>query len=440
MKTKKTCKAVKYLRNSFLFYFLFINSFFTNSMIFSQVSENSLLSSDYSEKGYHHIENLVEIGLRPAGSENEMKAAEYIKNQFLEMGLSTEIETFDYKSFEFESLDLEINEEHFIPNGLGFMPYENKMEYNGKAFLIDSKKSFDIYPLDSIAGNTIISNNFTSHFKLMSLQPDHIIYLDSTEFRKLKAGSALTFKLKIMGKYQDLKSPNVIAQIGESSSQKKEIIIGAHLDSYRTSPGASDNGSGVGSIIELARYFKKMENDLNCVIRFISFGAEELGILGSRKYVEMHKESLKKCVLYYNIDDVGGNGLGAIETLGGVIEAPEKLKDDLSISLAQNPWEGVNSYWRILPAPYIMGFVRTINHPQWLVDIITNSVDESGYEIHFAENLGADQMSFAHEGIVSTSIGITCDRPHTPYDNLDLINKASLQKAGEISVNYFKNQ
>ena len=133
---------------------------------------------------------------------------------------------------------------------------------------------------------------------------------------------------------------------------------------------------------------------------------------------------------YKNAKDAGGGQMMD----PGVIEAPEKLKDDLSISLAQNPWEGVNSYWRILPAPYIMGFVRTINHPQWLVDIITNSVDESGYEIHFAENLGADQMSFAHEGIVSTSIGITCDRPHTPYDNLDLINKASLQKAGEISV------
>ena len=403
-------------------------------MIFSQVCENNLLSNDYSEKVFHHIKNLVDIGLRPAGSENEMKAAEYIKNQFTEIGITTEIETFDYESFEFESLDLEINGEHYKPNGLGFIPYENKMEYHGKAFLVDSKESFDIYALDSIAGNTIISNDFTSHFNLMNFRPDHIIYLDSTDFQKLKTGSSLTFKLKIMGEYRYLKSPNVIAQIGKSSIEKKEIIIGAHLDSYRESPGASDNGSGVGSIIELARYLKRMENDLNCVIKFISFGAEELGILGSRKYVEMHKESLKNCVLYYNIDDVGGNSLGAIETLGGVIKAPEKLQDDLSVSLAQNPWEGVNSYWRILPTPYIMGFVGTINHPQWLVNIITNSVDESGYEIHFAENMGSDQMAFAHVGLVSSSIGITCDKPHTPYDNLDLINKASLQKAGDISM------
>ena len=72
-----------------------------------------LLPENFEDKAFNHIKNLVSLGPRPAGSKNEMKAAEYIQRQFKEIGLKTEIEIFEYKSFEFMSLDLRINNIHY---------------------------------------------------------------------------------------------------------------------------------------------------------------------------------------------------------------------------------------------------------------------------------------------------------------------------------------
>lgn len=407
---------------------------FTQINLISQKNEARILPLDFEEKAFSHIENLVKIGPRPAGSVNEMNAATYIQNQLAKIGLNAKIEMFEYDSYEFNSIDLEINNCHCTPIGLGFTPYKNISTYNGKAVFIDSKDSFDNYTKDSIIGKTIISNDFTSHFQLLQFQPELIIYVDSIDFCKLKTSSHTEYHLNIEGAYRRQKSPNVVAQIGVSSVGKKEILIGVHTDSYRISPGASDNGSGIGVMIELAKFLKQKENQLNGVFKFISFGAEELGVLGSRRYVMNHSESLKKCALFFDIDDVGGSGTGVIELYGGVSKLPEKMQDELSVALASQPWEGTTSYWRGLPEKYILNFFTTVNHPDWLVDIIETSVKVSGYNIGYTQNFGADQMPFTCAGVVTSGIGISGKYQHTAFDNLAGINKESLLKAGELTM------
>jgi Peptidase family M28 len=66
------------------------------------------------------------------------------------------------------------------------------------------------------------------------------------------------------------------------------ILIGAHLDTVRGSPGANDNGSGVATMLELARYFAGRPEAAS--VRFVAFGAEEYQPngkhhLGSAAYV-----------------------------------------------------------------------------------------------------------------------------------------------------------
>jgi len=400
----------------------------------TQNSEQSMLPSDFADKAFSHIQKLETFGFRTAGTVNEMEAANYIQQQFMDMGLTTQIEMFEYESFEFQSLDMEISNCHYTPMGLGFTPYKNKRMYQGKAFILDVTEPDGYYIKDSIVGKTIISNDIASHFQLLQYQPELIIYVDSIDFAKLKNISETTYHLKIEGSYHKLKSPNVLAQIGKGSANKKEILIGAHLDSYRNSPGASDNGSGIGVMLELARYLKKHESQLNGVVKFIAFGAEELGVLGSRKYVSMHRESLKNCALFFNIDDVGGNGIGSVETEGGLTSLPEQLLDELSMKLVQEPWEGAQSYWRVLPEACLINFITTVNHPSWLVDDVKSSVKESGLEIRYATNMGSDQMSFSAAGIVSSAIGIAGDNPHTPFDSIEKVNNQSLYKAGELTL------
>ncbi len=51
------------------------------------------------------------------------------------------------------------------------------------------------------------------------------------------------------------------------------ILLGAHYDSVRGSPGANDNGSGVAALLELSRLFSTIEPA--CTVRFVAFTNEE---------------------------------------------------------------------------------------------------------------------------------------------------------------------
>ena len=61
-------------------------------------------------------------------------------------------------------------------------------------------------------------------------------------------------------------------------------MLSAHMDSVVGAPGANDNASGVGLMLELARVFKGYNTDKD--LKFIAFGSEERGLLGARYYVD----------------------------------------------------------------------------------------------------------------------------------------------------------
>jgi len=65
---------------------------------------------------------------------------------------------------------------------------------------------------------------------------------------------------------------NVIAE--KAGSDPRFIVLGAHVDTKYPSPGANDNGSGVGTVLELARAFS--QTDTVPSVRFVFFGAEEM--------------------------------------------------------------------------------------------------------------------------------------------------------------------
>ena len=64
-------------------------------------------------------------------------------------------------------------------------------------------------------------------------------------------------------------------------------MVGAHLDSVPDGPGINDNGSGSAVILEIALQLARIGNmwSPRQQLRFVWFGAEEVGLLGSRHYV-----------------------------------------------------------------------------------------------------------------------------------------------------------
>jgi Zn-dependent M28 family amino/carboxypeptidase len=98
-----------------------------------------------------------------------------------------------------------------------------------------------------------------------------------------------------------IQARNVIAQT-KTGSTTDVVMAGAHLDSVPEGPGINDNGSGVAAVLETALQLGSSPGIHNAV-RFGFWGAEELGLIGSRKYVEsLDLEALKNIALYLNFD------------------------------------------------------------------------------------------------------------------------------------------
>src|SRR4051794_844685 len=80
---------------------------------------------------------------------------------------------------------------------------------------------------------------------------------------------------------QALPTRNIIAQT--PGRDDNVVVVGAHLDSVEDGPGVNDDGSGSGTILEIAEAMAKTKP--RNAVRFIWFSAEEAGLLGSAFYV-----------------------------------------------------------------------------------------------------------------------------------------------------------
>ena len=88
-----------------------------------------------------------------------------------------------------------------------------------------------------------------------------------------------------------------------------ELILGAHYDSQSdvtaVAPGADDNASGTAGILEVARVLRISNYQPHATIRFIAFGAEELGLLGSYDYADKALQRQQNILLMQNYDMIG---------------------------------------------------------------------------------------------------------------------------------------
>lgn len=106
-----------------------------------------------------------------------------------------------------------------------------------------------------------------------------------------------------------LSARNVIAQT-KTGSPQNVVMVGGHLDSVPEGPGINDNGSGVAAVLETAVQLGT-EPPVRNAVRFGFWGAEEVGIVGSKKYVaSLNPDQLKDIALYLNFDMLGSPNPG----------------------------------------------------------------------------------------------------------------------------------
>jgi hypothetical protein len=393
------------------------------------------LPPDFVERAFRHIVYLAGLGTRVAGTENEAQAIAYVRQRLEELGIPVVVEPFDFETFEILDVDFEIGGKTYTPTLVGFNPYGGVSTFTGRATLLDPQAPAEVYEQLDIQDAVIVTAAPVDYFRLVFQQPRLIVFVHTADYADIRAQTDDHFTLRVQGKRVTRQSANVIGQLVPRAGADAEIIVSAHLDAYGNSPGALDNGSGVGVLIELARYFKTLEDEITCRLNFIAFGAEELGILGSRVYVESHPDDLKRCALAFNLDQVGGGSRPDIEMLGGVKGMPaEKGQSQFPVQIKNRALDGQQNNWKIIANPDLVAVWMASNHPGWLLEIIQESVTALGIEIEPAGNMGSDQQAFSQAGVVATGIGTGGNRRHSPEDTPDQIHTHSLEKVGRIVV------
>lgn len=128
------------------------------------------------------------------------------------------------------------------------------------------------------------------------------VCISMSDAEKLLRAMPLKATLTIIQDEKVNKTSNVVATI-EGGSKKDEVVaFTAHYDSVSFSRGAYDNATGCICIMQLLSYYSQHKPDRT--LKFIFCGAEEMGLLGSKAYVEKHADQLDKYCLNINVDMV----------------------------------------------------------------------------------------------------------------------------------------
>ncbi len=96
-------------------------------------------------------------------------------------------------------------------------------------------------------------------------------------------------EINVVNKFYDADTQwNTIAEIPGTDKKDEIVMLGAHLDSWHTGTGATDNGAGSAVMMEAMRILKALNVKPRRTIRIALWTGEEQGLLGSRAYVREH--------------------------------------------------------------------------------------------------------------------------------------------------------
>lgn len=369
---------------------------------------------------------------RVTGFEGEKKTAAYISDSFKKMGLEVDETSFPVIAYECTNMKTTVlGTENKLISGAVVCSYSQLTPKEGiTAELISVGAGFDAdYSGKEVTGKIALIERGGEYFRLKVARAYNMgavgaifydpnneealmtslgdvsgipaVFIKRSEALALLEQEKKTEKLQVNilveGVINDSSSQNVIATLkAKNNPSGKQIILGAHFDGV-TTPAANDNASGVATILEIAKVLSNQKKPLTVDVKFIAFGAEEIGLIGSQEYVgKLSSEEKKKTLAMLNFDMVGVG-------------------------------ETVFAY---------SAFGRTNNE---LVKTSTTVLKQLGYTYEVSELDQSDHVPFAHVGIpaIYFQMGPYSDY-HTDKDNINVIEKDALLKAANLGASTCK--
>jgi len=357
-------------------------SFLLSATSFAQAQKIKKEDKQLLANLQQHVQYLADDKLegRRTGTAGEKLAAEYISNEFKKIGLVPKGTSGFYQSFD-------VNEGKQINPSTHLIISDNQLKLNKDFFPLVYSPNISIEALPSMAlqepdmpwfydlKELIEANASNPHFDLSSALKNKaqelkkkgatalfvynstntedglqfnakekselinipVVYITKEAAKKYLSDESATLDLKLKVDIGDKKRTgnNVVGYIDNGA--QTTVVLGAHFDhlgygedgnsmirnvANQIHNGADDNASGTAALIELARMLKASKLT-NSNYLFIAFSGEELGLYGSKFFVENPTIDLRQVNFMINMDMVGRlNDSSKTITVGGYGTSP----------------------------------------------------------------------------------------------------------------------
>jgi carboxypeptidase Q len=129
-------------------------------------------------------------------------------------------------------------------------------------------------------------------------------------WRNAERGVAQRVEFNVQNRFieDDLRAYNTLGELPGGDLRDEYVMIGAHLDSWHSGQGATDNAAGSVVMMEAMRILRSIGVQPRRTIKIALWSGEEQGLLGSRFWVENNQELWPRISAYLNVD----NGTGRI--------------------------------------------------------------------------------------------------------------------------------
>ncbi len=246
-----------------------------------------------------------DITERCVGSDGNRQASLYFRDELLLSGWKTELQEFNAIDWKDGGASLKVEDQQF--NAL-VSPYSTS--FKGAAELVAATSVSELESLNStgkiillrgdIAREQLMPRNFVfynpeEHQKIISL-------LDNSGAKALICATGRKVFLESVSERIPGNGYNVIGRKGTKDSGK--IVVTAHIDAKKGTPGAIDNATGVIILLLLADLLKDYEGEK--MIELVALNGEDYyAVPGQMKYIAVNQGSFNTVMLNINIDGAG---------------------------------------------------------------------------------------------------------------------------------------
>ena len=162
---------------------------------------------------------------------------------------------------------------------------------------------------------------------------------------------------------------NLIGEIPGSKYPEELILVGAHFDGHDIAQGAADDASGAVVVMDVARAMIPFQRLFKRTVRFILFGAEELGVTGSTCYLDHHREEIPRMTLMINCDGAGRVGRSRFAVYGpsSMAQYFEKISNEINYPMTiTSPLGAASDHW-----PFFMAGIPAVGFATGPSDSLT---------------------------------------------------------------------